>query len=365
MRIGINSLRKKASMTEPVFFARARAFSAGEVAAATGAQLLDPGLADVLVERVSALPDGGPGALVYSEGSKNAPLLAACRASAVICEAKWAGEVDPETAVLVSERPQRAFVAAVRLFYPTSMRPLPITGETGISPAAHVDPSAALEPGAVVEPGAVIGAGAAIGAGTRIGPNAVIGAGCQIGRECDIGPNVTIQHALVGDHVVVHPGARIGQDGFGYLPGPAGLEKIPQIGRVVIQNSVEIGANTTIDRGAMADTVIGEGTKIDNLVQVAHNVHIGRFCVLAGMAGIAGSVKLGDGVMIGGGVGIADHLTIGAGVQLAAGSGVMKDIPPRQVWAGYPAQPMSDQMREVAILRNLARARTKRGKKDD
>ena len=217
--------------------------------------------------------------------------------------------------------------------------------------------SARLEPGVIVEAGAVVGAGAAIGSGTIIAPNAIVGRSCQIGRDCYIGPSACVQYALLGDRVIVHGGAMIGQDGFGFVAGAGGPERMPQIGRVVLQDNVEIGANTTVDRGAMADTVIGEGTKIDNLVQVAHNVRIGRGCVVAGHCGLSGSVTLGDGVMLGGRVGIADHVTIGSRVQIAAASGVMNDIPDGERWAGAPAMPMRDFFRQVSAIKTLSKVR--------
>jgi UDP-3-O-[3-hydroxymyristoyl] glucosamine N-acyltransferase len=205
-----------------------------------------------------------------------------------------------------------------------------------------------------IDPGAVIGPRAEVGTGTVIGAGVVVGPKVHIGRDCAIGPNVSIMHALIGDRVIVHPGCRIGQDGFGYLMGAAGHVKIPQIGRVIIQDGVEIGANTTIDRGAMSDTVIGEGTKIDNLVQIAHNVQIGRHCVLASQTGISGSAVLEDHVMTGGQVGIADHLTIGAGAALGAKAGVMHDVPAGARWVGAPAKPVKQFFREVAALERLA-----------
>jgi UDP-3-O-[3-hydroxymyristoyl] glucosamine N-acyltransferase len=160
--------------------------------------------------------------------------------------------------------------------------------------------------------------------------------------------------ALIGDRVVIHPGARIGQDGFGYLPGKSGHLKVPQICRVIVQDDVEIGAGATIDRGASRDTMIGEGTRIDNLVQIAHNVSIGRHCLIAGQAGISGSVTLGDHVMLGGQVGIADHLTIGDGAKIAAAAGVMHDVPAGERWVGAPAKPVREFFREVATLKRLA-----------
>ena len=203
----------------------------------------------------------------------------------------------------------------------------------------------------------MIGPMVAIGSGTIVAPNAVIGRSCQIGRDCYIGPTATIQYSLIGNRVIVHGGAMIGQDGFGFVTGAAGPERVPQIGRVVIQDDVEIGTGTAIDRGAMADTIIGEGSKIDNLVQVAHNVRIGRGCVIAALCGLSGSVVLGDRVMLAGGVGIADHIRIGARAQVGAAAGVMHDIPEGERWVGAPAVPARDFFRQVAAVQALAKAR--------
>jgi UDP-3-O-[3-hydroxymyristoyl] glucosamine N-acyltransferase len=176
-----------------------------------------------------------------------------------------------------------------------------------------------------------------------------------VGRDSVIGAGATIAHALIGDRVIVHSGVRIGQDGYGYVLGPKGHEKIPQTRRVIIQDDVEIGANTTIDRGATRDTTIGEGSKIDNLVQIGHNVLIGRHCILAGQVGISGSVTIGDYAVLGGKVGVADHVTIGEGANLAGGSGVISDVPAGERWGGYPAEPGRDWMRGVWQLRRLIR----------
>ena len=211
--------------------------------------------------------------------------------------------------------------------YPSAMKPGSSFDETGVSRAAHVHPSARLEPGVVVDPGAVIGQGAEIGAGTVIGANAVIGPDVRIGRNGAIGATTTIIAALIGDRVIIHPGVHIGQDGFGFALGARGHLKVPQVGRVIIQDDVEIGAGVTIDRGANRDTVIGEGAKIDNLVMVAHNVVIGRHAVLVSQSGVSGSSVIGDFAALGGQAGIAGHLKIGAGAQVAAAAGVMTDIP--------------------------------------
>jgi UDP-3-O-[3-hydroxymyristoyl] glucosamine N-acyltransferase len=351
-------------MADPVFFVPARRFTALEAANLTSATLLDPALADVAINGIASASEGGAGMLVYVEGSK-AKLAETLDAAAVFCPENVAPKVPPGIAVLVTRRPQTAFATIGRLMFPAAASPQVLTGETGISPRAHVDPAARLEPGVIVEAGAVIGPLVAIGSGTIVGPNAVIGQNCQVGRDSYIGPGVTLQAALLGNRVIVHAGARIGQDGFGFAAGASGPERVPQIGRVVIQDNVEVGANTTIDRGAMADTAIGENTKIDNQVQIAHNVRIGRNCLIAGRTGISGSVTVGDGVLMGGGVGIADHITIGAGAQLAADSAHMHNVPPGEVWAGSPAEPMIAMMRGVATLRKLTAERSKRSKKND
>ena len=350
-------------MTDPVFFVPSRRFTVGEVADVTGATLVDPAHAGRIVSTVSSLGEGGDEALVYVEGRRNAEALGALHAAAVLCTSDLAARIPAGVATLVVRRPQQAFALIGRLLYPDAARPVAITGETGISPAAHISPLARIEPGAIVEAGAVIAAHAAVGEGSIVSCHAVIGASVQIGRDCFIGAHASIQHALLGNGVVIHPGGRIGQDGFGFAGGPKGPERVPQIGRVIIQDNVEVGANATIDRGALADTVIGENTKIDNLVQIAHNVRIGRNCLIAAHTGISGSVTIGDNVMMGGGVGLADHLTIGSGAQLAARSGFMNDVPAGEVWAGYPAQPMSAMLREIATIRKLV-ARPPRKKED-
>ena len=214
-------------------------------------------------------------------------------------------------------------------------------------------------------PGVVIGANALIGDRTRIGANSVIGPGVTIGRGCEIGANVTISHACLGDGVTVLPGARIGQPGFGFASSGDGHAKIPQLGRVIIQDGVEIGAGTTIDRGALGDTVIGEGSKLDNLVQVGHNVHIGRHCVLVAQVGVAGSSVIDDFAVLGGQVGIADHVHIGEGARLAARTAMVsgQSIPGGQDYGGVPAKPVREWLREVHALTALVRGKSR--KQDD
>jgi UDP-3-O-[3-hydroxymyristoyl] glucosamine N-acyltransferase len=342
-------------MTDPVFFVPSRRYTVAEVANLTGSQLVNTAYSETLIETIASAGDGDAGSLVFVEGKRNAGLMVDLRATAVLCPPEFADKAPAGVAVLVNSRPHQAFAMVGRLMFPAAAMPVALTAETGVSPGAHVDASARVEPGAVIEAGAVIGPGVGMGSGTVVAPNAVIGRDCQIGRDGYVGPGVSVQYALVGNRVILHGGARIGQDGFGFVGGARGPERVPQIGRVIIQDDVEIGSNTTVDRGAMADTVIGEGTKIDNLVQIAHNVRIGRGCIIAGHCGISGSVTIGDFVMLGGRVGIADHITVGDRVQVAASAGLMYDIPAGERWAGMPAQPMRDFFRELSAIRNFTK----------
>jgi UDP-3-O-[3-hydroxymyristoyl] glucosamine N-acyltransferase len=269
-------------------------------------------------------------------------------------------------AVLLVRDPGAAFARIVRLFFPQALEPLGLLGN-GISDGAHVSAGADLEPDVSVEFGAVIASGVSIGSGTRIGAQTTIAPGVKIGRNCNIGPQVAIQHCVLGDNVILHPGVRIGQDGFGYSSSAEGHAKIPQVGRVIIQDDVEIGANACVDRGALRDTLIGEGTKIDNLVQIGHNVTVGRHCIIVSGVSLAGSVTLGDFVAIGGHTVINNHVVIGTGARIGAVSAVREDVPPGERWAGVPAQPAKQWIRGLIALARLAkedrgsRAESKRG----
>ena len=231
--------------------------------------------------------------------------------------------------------------------------------------AQSIDGKAVIDPGRVTlafADGRVSGRGgcnlysgpAEIGRGTRVAAGAVIGYRCMVGRDCYIGPGASVTHALLGNRVVIHAGVRIGQDGFGFAMGAHGHLKVPQIGRVIIQDDVEIGANTCVDRGALNDTVIGEGSKIDNLVQIGHNAVLGRHCVIVGQTGIAGSAVLEDFVVMGGQSGVVGHTRIGQGAQIAGGSHVKDDAKPGSRLIGTPARPIKDWLRENMVLQRLA-----------
>ncbi|MEL7428839.1 MAG: UDP-3-O-(3-hydroxymyristoyl)glucosamine N-acyltransferase [Pseudomonadota bacterium] len=286
-------------------------------------------------------------------------------ATAVFCNSKLSEKATGKTILLLHPKPYEAYATALSLLYPTASRPLPATGEEGLSERAYIHPEARIEDNVTIEANATIGKGAAIGSGSVILSGAVIGAGVQIGRNTTIGANATVVHAYIGDHVIIHNGVMIGQDGFGFAMGPGGHRKIPQIGRVIIQDRVEIGANSTVDRGANRDTVIGEGTKIDNLVQIGHNVVIGRHCVIVGLAGVSGSATLGDYVVVAGQAGIVGHTKIGDGAQVGGGSGVHGDVAPGERVMGYPAIKASKWMRDAAKLMLADKRERKQDKKGE
>jgi UDP-3-O-[3-hydroxymyristoyl] glucosamine N-acyltransferase len=340
-------------MGDPHFFATPESLSLADIASLTGAELR--GDDSRVITGVAAIELAGPSDLAYLDNAAYSHAIATTRAAAVILAPKLVDKAPPGLSLLVSPDPYRAFAQTAAKLFPEAVRSPPVFQARGVASGAFVHPDARIEQDVIVDPGAVIGPRAEIGSGSVICANAVIGPDVRIGRSCSIGPGASVVHALVGNRVVVHAGARIGQDGFGYAMGRNGHLKVPQIGRVIIQDDVDIGAGTCIDRGSTRDTIIGEGTKIDNLVQIAHNVVIGRHCVIVSQVGISGSCTLGDFAVLGGQVGLAGHLDIGSGAQLAAQSGVMHDVPPGARWGGSPALPMREWLRITAILRKLAR----------
>jgi UDP-3-O-[3-hydroxymyristoyl] glucosamine N-acyltransferase len=342
-------------MAEPSFFKRPKSMTVGEIAALTGAEHRGSTAPDRVIANIAALNTATAHDLTFLDSAKYVDHLAHTRAAACLVTSRFADRAPPHLAVLAIRDPYRAFVAVARALFPDSLRPASLFGGSGVAPGAHVHESARLETGVVVDPGAVVGPGAEIGTGTIISANAAIGPGVRIGRHCSIGANSSIIHALIGDRVIIHPGCRLGQDGFGYAIGTNGHVKVPQLGRVIIQDDVEIGAGSAIDRGANRDTVVGEGTKIDNLVQIGHNVAIGRHCVLVAQVGISGSTTLEDYVVLGARVGVNNHVTIGEGAQVAATSIVHGDIPAGARYGGWPAKPARQWMREIFAVERLAR----------
>jgi UDP-3-O-[3-hydroxymyristoyl] glucosamine N-acyltransferase len=344
------------------FFDRPPGLTVAEIISLTGAQSSQTVALSHLITDVAPVDLAGPGDLTFVEANKYTEALTTTRAGACLMPPRFEGHAPEGLIVLHTEAPYRAFVAVHRKLYPQSLRPGSLFEIDGVFEGATVHPTARLESDVTVDPGAVIGPRAEIGAGSIIGPDVTIG------RDCSIGPGCSIVHTMIGNHVTIHAGCHIGQDGFGYTEDAA-QQKIPQTGRVIIQNDVEIGAGTTIDRGGIRDTVIGEASKIDNLCQIGHNCQIGRHCIIVAQCGLSGSVTLEDFAMLGGSVGLAPHTTIGKAARVAARSGVFGNVPAGETWGGYPARPRMQWMRTEATLSRLTtssdkgRIRSKRADK--
>jgi UDP-3-O-[3-hydroxymyristoyl] glucosamine N-acyltransferase len=302
-----------------------------------------------LIHGVAPLQTAGPADVSFLDNRRYADLLAGTLAGAVILHPDFVEKLPAGCAALATPEPYVGWAKVAALFHP-GPEVVP-----GIHASAIVDDTACVEPTAEIGPGAVIGPRVAIGAGTIIGPLTVIGEGVVIGAQCRIHAQVTLSHAVLGDRVVLYPGARIGQDGFGFAITKTGFTAVPQLGRVLIGDGAEIGANATIDRGSAQDTIIGPGVHIDNLVQIGHNVHIGANSVIIAQAGVSGSTVIGKGVMIAAQAGLTGHLHIGDGARIGAQSGVMADVPAGEEVLGAPAQNSKAFFREVVTLRKLAR----------
>jgi UDP-3-O-[3-hydroxymyristoyl] glucosamine N-acyltransferase len=338
-------------------------------------------LAQICEKAGIALPAGADGARNFSDladlagaGAQHLVFFSGASALRETFAASQAGAclVPPSFSIKGGKRPvapagmvvleapfvAHAFATIAAMFYPQHSQPRWNQKDT-------IAPDARIGKDVEIAPGVVIGPGAEIGDSTRLGPGTVIGPGVAIGRDCEIGAQVTISHAYVGDRVTILPGAQIGQPGFGFTSTGAGYLKIPQLGRVIVQDDVEIGAATTIDRGALGDTVIGEGSKLDNLVMIAHNCQIGRHCIIAGQTGLAGSVVLEDGVILAGQVGLGDHTRVGARARMGARSGTGSAIllEGGVDYGGAPAKPVREWAREIHALARLAKPR-KQGNND-
>jgi len=339
-------------MADPRFYDNRGPFTLAEIC--MRAAVAVPGGADGTdsVADLAGLEGAGPRHLTFCTVESGAALVA--------CRAGWCfvsrdvPQVPSSTYLIPCDSVQHAFAVAAALFYPEHGTGLWDQDET-------IHPSARLDENVRLAPGVVIGPGAEIGARTRVGPNAVIGRGVMIGRDCEVGAHAGIAFAYLGDRVEVLPGAQIGQPGFGFAASAEGHANIPQLGRVIVQDRVEIGACTTIDRGALGDTVIGEGTKIDNLVQIGHNSRIGRHCLIVAQTGISGSCELGDFVVLGGQAGIADHAHIGARARFAARAAAAPgEYAGGEDYGGAPARPMKQWRRELAAVAILAKRRRRK-----
>lgn len=338
---------------DPRFFQRAGPFALAAVVDAAGAETAPH---RIMLHSIAPLAAATQDDVSFCLNSrKHLAALTSTGAAAVIVHPDMASKV-PATAVpIVCADPLVAWAKVAALFHPQP------PAVPGIHPSAVVAASARIDPSAEIGALAVIGEHVRIGQRGRIGALAVIGDGVVIGRDVRIGSHASVSHALIGDRVYIYPGARIGQEGFGFAITSDGFHTVPQLGRVLIESDVEVGANTTIDRGTLEDTIIGAGTRIDNLVQIAHNVHLGQACVVVAQVGISGSTVLEDQVVVAGQAGIAGHLRIGAGSRIGGQAGVMADLPARSEVVGAPAQPVKAFFKEVATIRRLVRSANTRG----
>lgn len=321
--------------------------TAQRIAELVRGELLGDGLARVY--SVAPIDRAGPGSITFLGSAKYMGRLEGCSASVILVVPELADATSRLPARVVVSKPQEALLSLLPELYP---EPAVIPG---IDQSARLGPGVSLGKAVSIGPGVILGAGVRLGDRVAIGAHSVVGDGVEIGDDCRIYPNVTLyKGASLGSRVIVHSGARIASDGFGYVQAGGAHQKIPHVGRCVLEDDVEVGANTTIDRGSIDDTVVGRGTKIDNLVQIGHNVRIGKLCLIMSQVGIAGSVHVGDGVILAGQAGISGHLSIGDGARLAAQAGVFGDIPAGETWSGYPARPHREALRSHAALFKLS-----------
>ena len=335
----------EAPMGDARFFARSGPHALAAIAAA--AKGTAPTV-EKMFSGVAPLQSAGPDDVSFLDNRRYACMLEQTRAGAVLVHPDMLGRVPAGTIAIVTTTAYESWARVAELFHPApSPRP-------GIHPTAVIDTTAQVDASAEIGPYVVIEAGAAIGPGCRIGPFVSIGMGVTIGRDCRIGAHASLSHAVLGARVYIYPGARIGQEGFSFATTDTGFLSIPQLGRVIVQDDVEVGANTTIDRGSTRDTVIGAGSRLDNLVQIGHNVRLGRCCVIVAQVGIAGSTTLDDFVQVGGQAAMAGHLRIGKAAQIGAQAGVISDVPAGAMLLGSPAQPRKEFFRQVATLKRAA-----------
>jgi UDP-3-O-[3-hydroxymyristoyl] glucosamine N-acyltransferase len=331
-------------MADNIFYIYKGKKSLKDIAQLIQAELVASDKANEIIENVCSIESAGAEDICFFYDKKNKALAQQIKAKACVTTKELAPLIPDGVAVLISENPKLAFITLVSAFYEEHKPSPKIESDSHISKSAQIGKNCYIGHNAVIEDDVVIGDNCVIEA------NVVIAHGCKIGNNCRIANNASIAYCLMGNDCYIYTGARIGQDGFGFSVVDGRHKRIPQIGRVIIGNDVEVGANTCIDRGALDDTIIGDGTRIDNLVQLAHNDKTGKCCILVAQTGIAGSCTLGDYVVCGGQAGLADHLTVGSGAQIAAQSGVMRDIEPGAIVMGTPTVPFKDFMRQVAFL---------------
>lgn len=334
-------------MADPRFFKKHGSFTARELAQMLDCTLLENANPDIVLTDVAPLKTATSSDLSFLDNIKYKEDFIATKAGACFVSPTMKNVAPADVVCLITNTPYKAYAKAAQKFYPFE------TPNSNISPKAYIHNTAKIARGCVIECGAYIGANAEIGESVWIEANSVISENVKIGSHCRIGPNASVAYSIIGNHVRIYPGARLGQDGFGFAIDKAGHVKVPQLGRVIIGDNVEIGANTCIDRGAGPDTIVGDGTWIDNLVQIGHNVVIGKGCVIVAQVGISGSTVIGDYVAIGGQVGIAGHLHIGTGAKIAGQSGVMRNIPAGEEHMGSPAFPKKDFLKQVVTLNRL------------
>jgi UDP-3-O-[3-hydroxymyristoyl] glucosamine N-acyltransferase len=339
---------RQAILGDPRFFVCAGPFPLSRVAAAAGG-MADPAAADRPLQGVAPLQIAGPDQVSFLDNRRYAAELEATRAGAVIVHPEMASRVPAGCVAIVTKEPYVGWARVAELFHPEP----PVS--PGIHPTACVAGDAVLGEDVEVGAYAVVEARAEIGARVRIGAHAVIGPGVVVGPDCRIGAHATVSHALLGARVRLFPGVRVGQDGFGFATTAQGFLSVPQLGRVVVEDDVEVGANTTIDRGSAHDTVIGAGSRLDNLVQIGHNVTLGRCCVIVSQAGISGSTVLGDFVQVGGQAGLIGHLRVGDRVRIGAQAGVIGDVEAGAEVVGSPAEPAREFFRMYTWLRRTSR----------
>ena len=340
-------------MVDSRFYPPGKSFSITELAGFLDAEIKQ-GDGNASINGVSTLLDASQSDIVFYNDAKYKDDMAVTLAGAILTSPRDLEDIsDLTAAILLVDNPYKSYALIAQKIFPLQAQTKPVAGVQ----TEQIHPDAVIGLNVEIGYGAVIGAGAEIGDETIIGANAVIGPGCVIGRRSIIGANSVVQFALIGDEVHIHPNVSIGQDGFGYAPDFSGHVKIPQLGRVIIQSHVSIGVGSDIDRGTLTDTVIGEGTKLDNQVHVAHNVHIGRHCLIAGQVGFAGSSIIEDYVMSGGQVAFNGHIHVGKGARILGASVVVKNIPAGEEVAGYPARSSSHWRKETALLSRLLKKR--------